>query len=135
VKKYVVGFLFSPGLDWVVLIEKKRPKWQVGLLNGVGGHIEADELSYDAMVREFEEEAGIANTTWKHFAIIRGKDLSVNFYASFDDVMGNIKQMTDERLCITEVAKLPKNVIHNLRWLIPLALDKEVVHPVVVCIK
>ena len=67
--KYVVGFLFSPKHDWVVLIEKLRPKWQVGLLNGVGGHIESGELSYKAMVREFHEEAGVPDTKWRQFAI------------------------------------------------------------------
>lgn len=32
--KYVVGFLFSPEMDKVVLIEKTHPDWQKGFFNG-----------------------------------------------------------------------------------------------------
>jgi len=35
--EYVLGFLMDNYR--VVLIEKQRPAWQKGLLNGVGGHI------------------------------------------------------------------------------------------------
>ena len=38
--KYVTGFLFSPDKKSVVLINKNRPAFQVGKLNGVGGKIE-----------------------------------------------------------------------------------------------
>jgi len=131
--KYVVGFLFNEKHDWVLLIEKKRPKWQIGLLNGVGGHIEDGEPSYSAMVREFEEEAGVLNTNWSQFAILRKDgEWQVDFYFSDNPVWDSIKQKTDEKLVPVEVAKLPDNTIYNLRWLIPLALDKDVVRPVII---
>ncbi len=38
-KLYVVGFMFTEDEKQVVLIEKKRPEWQAGKLNGVGGKI------------------------------------------------------------------------------------------------
>lgn len=131
-QRYVVGFLFSPKHDWVVLIEKNRPKWQKGLLNGVGGHIEPGEESNVAIVREFFEEAGVDSIFWTYYAKLRGKDWFVDFYFSDDDVMGGIKQKTDEKLRVIEVAKLPDNTIYNLRWLIPLALDENVVRPIVI---
>jgi hypothetical protein len=38
-KRYVLGFCFGPSFKTVVLIKKKtRPAWQVGRLNGLGGH-------------------------------------------------------------------------------------------------
>jgi 8-oxo-dGTP diphosphatase len=56
---YVVGFMFSEYCNEIALIKKKRPEWQKGRLNGIGGHIEKNEVPHDAMYREFEEEAGI----------------------------------------------------------------------------
>lgn len=41
-KKYVLGFMFSTEDrgQKVALIKKLKPKWQAGLLNGIGGKIE-----------------------------------------------------------------------------------------------
>lgn len=56
--KYVLGFAFYQ--DQVLLIRKTRPKWQAGLLNGIGGKVESfDENNQVAMRREFVEETGI----------------------------------------------------------------------------
>ena len=38
--KYVVGFMFNPTEDAVLLIRKTHPAWQKGKLNGVGGRID-----------------------------------------------------------------------------------------------
>ena len=35
---YACGFLFSDDRRHVVLIRKRRPAWQAGKLNGVGGN-------------------------------------------------------------------------------------------------
>jgi 8-oxo-dGTP diphosphatase len=66
---YVLGFAFLNGDKDVILIEKTKPDWQKGLMNGVGGKLESyDESSLHAMVREFREETGIDTrlTQWKH---------------------------------------------------------------------
>lgn len=70
-KNYVVGFAFND--NHVLLIEKKRPSWQKGSYNGIGGHIEEGETPKAAMVREFEEECGIASMEkdWEQFAIMK----------------------------------------------------------------
>ena len=39
-KKYVLTFLFTSDYKNVWLIEKNRPNWQKGSLNGIGGKIE-----------------------------------------------------------------------------------------------
>jgi 8-oxo-dGTP diphosphatase len=57
-QKYVLGFAFDKS-DNVILVRKQKPKWQKGLLNGVGGKIEIGETSSDAMFREFREETGL----------------------------------------------------------------------------
>lgn len=62
VKRYVVGFAFSETFNYVALVNKKRPAWQVGKWNGVGGKVEPGEWPLDAMVREFDEECSIELT-------------------------------------------------------------------------
>ncbi len=46
-KHYVVTFLFTPDLQKVWLIEKQKPEWQKGCLNGIGGKIEDYEAPKD----------------------------------------------------------------------------------------
>lgn len=52
-KRYVLGFKFynNNGIMYAVLIEKKRPEYIAGFLNGIGGKIEENERPIDAMVR------------------------------------------------------------------------------------
>lgn len=56
--KYVVAFIFTPGLTWVNLIRKNKPQWQKGALNGIGGKIEEGESPMQAVIRELKEESG-----------------------------------------------------------------------------
>lgn len=130
--KYVAGFLFSLDRTEVVLINKLRPAWQAGLLNGVGGRIQDGETPYEAMVREFEEEAGLHRDNWKHFCTLEGVDWQVDFFKSFG-VMGDLKNavhsVTDEKIEIvgTDMIARLQRVVSNLRWLIPLALEEEII--------
>jgi 8-oxo-dGTP diphosphatase len=119
VKRYVVGFAFSPDDHHVVLIEKRRPAWQHGRVDGVGGHIEDGETPERAMAREFHEEAGIRGVTWTLFALLNGTDFDVWFYRGVTSQ--DPRQMTDERVQWVDADVLPANVLPNLRWLIPMA--------------
>lgn len=56
---YVCGFAFSPDETEVAVILKNRPTFLAGKYNGIGGKVESDEGIYEAMVREFKEEAGV----------------------------------------------------------------------------
>lgn len=70
-REYVLGFLTNPSLSRVLLIQKARPAWQFGLLNGVGGAIEPGETPEQAMIREYEEETPFKMAmyqTWEHYA-------------------------------------------------------------------
>lgn len=72
---YVVGFLFDQELQRVALIRKNKPRWQAGLLNGIGGKIEiTDDNPHDAMFREFKEEAELCWSDWSYFAKMSGPD-------------------------------------------------------------
>ena len=127
-KKYVTGFLFSKDVTHVVLIKKLNPKWQEGLLNGVGVKIEKNELSCDAMAREFEEETGvlIACEQWTCYAkIYRPNYYELDVYFAYSDLAYAVKTVEKEEVCLVETNKIPDAIVPNLRWLIPLALDKQ----------
>lgn len=66
-KNYVLGFAFDKR-GAVALICKARPDWQAGKWNGIGGHVESGETSFDAMEREFYEETTmrIAADAWRY---------------------------------------------------------------------
>lgn len=72
IRRYVLGFYLTP--QGVVLIRKSKPEWAKGKLNGIGGHIEEGETPLEAMVREFDEEAGIksASDEWTELLTLRG---------------------------------------------------------------
>jgi 8-oxo-dGTP diphosphatase len=129
VKYYVTGFLFTKDSKHVVLIKKLNPEWQRGLFNGVGGKIEEDEKSCDAMSREFEEETGVIINAeqWIHFSNIhRPNFYNLDLYYAHSDRAFDVKTIEKEEVHLVKVSDLPKNIIPNLQWLIPLALDREI---------
>lgn len=119
--RYVVGFLFNG--DLVALIQKNRPEWQKGKLNGIGGHIEDGESAEVAMVREFQEETGgwTLQSDWRKFALLTNAKKSVELHLFTNRNVVPIKTTTDEMVAWYPVNYLPDNIIPNLRWLIPMA--------------
>lgn len=52
--------MFSLDKTKVVLIQKNRPEWQKGKLNGVGGKKEKTDFNlFSTMIRKFKEETGV----------------------------------------------------------------------------
>src|SRR6187551_1822550 len=95
---YACGFLFSPDRARVLLIRKRRPAWQAGKLNGVGGKIEpSDDSPLAAMTREFREEAGITIENWQEILTLTAPDWHTHFYRAFGDVAA-ARAITDEQL-------------------------------------
>lgn len=125
VKQYVAGFLFDKYRKNVLLIEKLKPEWQAGKYNGVGGKIEPGETPYEAMVREFQEEAALTIPDWRQFAKLRGAYYTVYFFeAAYPWELSEAKALTDEQLIVTPVAMIAKlRVLDNLKWLVPMAAD------------
>lgn len=149
-KRYVAGFLFSSHMTNVAMIMKKRPEWQKGKLNGIGGHIERKtqnhtcydivcdvggfdpckcpyETPLEAMVREFEEEAGVhvPAEQWEQFLALSGDGFEVNFFSAADTkLLNQVRSMTDETVMVVEVDKLPlMNTISNIPWVVQMALN------------
>jgi 8-oxo-dGTP diphosphatase len=125
--KYVLGFLFDPRLEHVVLIEKRRPGWQAGKHNGVGGKIEEGETPDQAMVREFREETGVEITTWRQYATLNSHagDFQLNVFFAISADYDKVVSVTDEEIVVWYISELElwkDNIIPNVRWLIPMAL-------------
>lgn len=79
-QEYACGFLFSEDRSRVLLIRKRRPAWQAGKLNGVGGKIEPGETPLQAMRREFREEAGVDIADWQQVLRLSGPDWVGHFF-------------------------------------------------------
>jgi 8-oxo-dGTP diphosphatase len=128
-RQYVLGFAFSPTGDRVVLIEKKRPDWQLGKLNGVGGRVENGEKPVDAMVREFKEETGVDTTRddWRYFGLIVGEGVQVILFKSFEQrLVREAMTVTDEFVAAFRTDILGAYVtIPNVPGLIGLARDPQ----------
>ncbi|MEW6735451.1 MAG: NUDIX hydrolase [Acidobacteriota bacterium] len=125
---YVTGFLFDEIGERVLLIWKKKPYWQAGYLNGIGGHIERGETPIQAMCREFKEETGIDIQGWHHYATLAGNNpqWAVHFFYAYSAVLNtvtNIAPVTDEIPFVGLVSNISQyRLIPNAVWLIPMAL-------------
>lgn len=123
-KKYVLGFMFVG--DNCVLIERTKDDWQCGLVNGIGGKIEDNEDPYDAMIREFEEEAGVHTHyhEWNH-VITLDNSLSWIIYVFRGDSSRHfdLNQFCDEGK-IGLFHTCPENMEQTARWLYYMCVDK-----------
>lgn len=125
--EYVVGFVFSADRMRLALIEKQKPKWQAGKLNGIGGKVEPGEQHAVAQSREFHEETGvlILPQYWRKFAVLAGPDYRVTCFVAFDDAVLNVQTMEKEQVVLILCNQFPliPNLIDNLSYLVPLSLD------------
>lgn len=124
---YVCGFLVSRN-DVVVLLRKRKPDWQSGLLNGVGGKVEQGESPLDAMHREWREETyDAAKWPWRHFCTqTDGLTYGVDFFVARTDELPRLPRTNDVGELIVlrnlvEVINPRSDAVCNLRWLLPLA--------------
>lgn len=133
-KRYVLGFLFSGMAPTrVVLIRKNKPEWQKGLLNGIGGKVEDGESTYDAMVREFKEEAGVHVIGWRAYCVMAGEDFRVDVFKAFDSAaLSEARSVEDEPIVtVFPHAVLDPNPqpchrsVSNIPWLVAMAMDNN----------
>lgn len=134
-KEYVLGFVFSEDGSKVALINKLRPEWQKGYLNGIGGKVEETDISeFSAMSREFEEETGvyIDSDDWIKFADmtfhndVLGGVAVVHCFRYFSDLVFDCKTVEEEVIELVDVANFrERKIIKNLNVLIPMALDTD----------
>lgn len=132
-KTMVLGFLFSEKNTEVALIQKVKPEWQKGFLNGVGGKKEDGESLFAAMCREFEEETGMFVNSWEH-CITFECDGGTVFVWKANESLKMVRSIdcyrceNGEIVDVCEVNNLRNNnsdakLLDNLHWMIPLLLD------------
>lgn len=127
---YVLGFAFDENAEKIVLIEKKRPHWQAGSFNCLGGKIDFKESVEDAMVRKFHEESGVVliSKNWDCFGVMRFTNNKVYLLRAFHNMSMYARTKTDERVGIFDVVDVMTGmipIIPNLRILIPMATDRN----------
>ena len=134
--QFVVGFLFSPALDKVVLIRKRKPAWQLDRLNGVGGAIERGETPHQAASRECGEEVDLGKCdhcsqpylimpdAWKMFcSLVVASGEKIDFLYAIDERAQQAKSKTAEQVVIKAVddLKVPE-CLWSVPWLVSMAL-------------
>ena len=130
--KYVVTFLFTLDLNSVWLIEKQKPKWQIGCLNGIGGKIKEEELPRDAAVRELKEEAGIDKTNLQELGYMIGTNndgtkFKVWIYTGTTRHL--LKTMEIEQIVLTKINEIKRfKHVENIPMLIEACLYKLTGH-------
>jgi len=145
--EYVNGLLFSPDRRHLAMVHKKKPAWQAGRLNAIGGKKKPGETYHDAVVREFEEETGVHIPEWEHTITLTapwgvsgpaGQDWwELRFFRAFSPEVFNVRTKETEEILVVpinlvgHVGQLPPqlNVIPNLTWAIPMSLDDHLGFP------
>ncbi len=122
---FVLGFVFDKSGDDVLLIRKTHPKWQAGLFNGIGGHIDMGESPEEAMRRECTEEAGFDAEEWDHVITFTCRGGTVFVFRAYSDAIydAESKVLNRETLYVVPSENLPQDAIHNLPWIIPMIQD------------
>lgn len=129
---YVLALLFTADAREVVLVRKTRPAWQAGRVNALGGKMDDDEAVSDSARREVREEAGIDVDGWEEFLVWHDPEYRLRAVRAFDEAARGARTAEDQEVFLARVDALPPNVIDNLRWIIPLALDRDVAVPIAV---
>jgi 8-oxo-dGTP diphosphatase len=127
---YVLALLFTPERDGVVLMHRTRPAWQAGRVNALGGKLDSGEAPAEAARREVHEEAGVDVPDWEEFLVWDDPVYRMHALRAFDRAARDARTAEDQPVFLADPRALPANVIDNLRWLVPLALDRDVAVPV-----
>lgn len=132
----VLGIVYDQQRQ-VVLIRKDRPSWQAGRLNFPGGKVEEGERPVDAVRREVHEETGLDIVGWEPVATLIGPTWNIHVYSCEVLDATIARTMESEQVLIVDMSDmygdgylLWTEVLPNLRWMLPLAMDKWAVKPV-----
>lgn len=111
-------------------MRRTRPAWQAGCVNALGGKLAESESAADAARREVREEAGVDVEGWTEVLVWEDREYTMHVLQAVSDRAREVRTMEDQEVFLADVAELPREVIDNLRWLVPLALDEDVALPV-----
>ena len=132
VKRYVLALLFTPDRRHVALMRRTRPAWQAGRVNALGGKMSEGEAPAAAARREAREESGadVPEEAWEELLVWDDPAYRMHALRAFHPAAEGVRTMEDQEVFLAPVDGLPAEIIGNLRWLVPLALDRDVLVPV-----
>lgn len=131
-KEYVLAFIFDKNRydterAAVLLLKKRKPEWQAGKYNGIGGKIEKGENSGFAAYREWKEETKteLPQSAFKLFGEMTGPDWRVYLYTGESGEL-ELAVNNDEPVRITPIGYLEKlakkdKCLHNVPFLVELS--------------
>jgi 8-oxo-dGTP diphosphatase len=82
--------------------------------------------------REVREECGVDVAEWREVLVWEDAEYVMHVLRGESERAREARTVEDQEVFLADVNALPNNVIDNLRWLVPLALDAEVAFPIMV---
>jgi 8-oxo-dGTP diphosphatase len=136
--RYCLGFLFDEKENNIVLIRKLAPEHIKGKLNGVGGKIEDKESAIEAMEREFYEETGlkVPFELWKYkLSLVKQDEYEMHIFKANSPSLIGVGTKEKEEVAVYAMTSVlhPVNYLNcvgNLRWIIPMIMDKDLKFPI-----
>ena len=129
-RAFVLALLYSMDGRQVVLMKRTRPSWQAGRVNALGGGILVGETAASAARREVREECGVDVEEWSEVLVWEDAEYRMHVMRAMSSRATEARTLEDQEVFLASVDALPENVIDNLRWLVPLALDRDVSLPI-----
>jgi len=80
--------------------------------------------------REVREECGVDVDGWQEVLVWEDAEYRMHVTRAVSDRAYEARTLEDQEIFLADVNALPPNVIDNLRWLVPLALDADVAFPI-----
>lgn len=123
--------------DSVLLLRKRRPVWQAGMLNLPGGKAEPGESSLEAVRRELAEETGLMCVDDPSLIATIANRRGVYRHDVFSVGFGSVRVTSsehDEASVWFNFKDLPRNVVHDVQLLVTLAMrpPERIVFPLII---
>ena len=80
--------------------------------------------------REVREECGVDVAEWRELMVWDDAEYRMHVLSAVSARAAEARTLEDQEIFLADVRALPENVIDNLRWLVPLALDRDVACPI-----
>lgn len=119
-QEYSMTFIFNKDFSKVLLIEKNRPVEMNGKLNGIGGHKEDYDLTYeDCALREIREESGLILSKEQLINVGHLGAAELGYYVALymasieDEVLENYQSLTDETVSLYAIKDIEKRELYK----------------------
>lgn len=123
----VVGLVYDDK-NRVLLIKKNRPDWQKGIYNGIGGKINENETSREAMIRECKEESGLDIDNWKIHNFKTFENGIQLYYMKAkveEEILNKAESLTDEKIEIFDIDNLPTKIQPDIIEMIEICIKNK----------